>query len=430
MAPITVHVRYAGKMYEVVTDRWVACLKDLSALKVLNLASNQIDMVLPGELAGNPLESLNLASNRIGATGPDCLEGLRGHPTLCTLDLTNNRLGVSSEAAILDILASLPALKSVYFMGNDIVKIERYRRKIVQACPLLTYLDERPVFEDERRCVGQFFEGGIEAERAERKLIYAETRAKERAQFVSMRVFMEGGSREESLEAHKLEYDETLQRYHAGEALDPEFEGRDEEGGDDEESSSDISSEDECSDGEVPALEYVPEGDRPTESVETLTGIPTSLTTSATTQSVSTGFTSRPLIEEVKADLGYGAEEDIPGVEVIEVGGECPHIAPTEAEGETEERVAEGDSSEEEEEEGDGTVVGHTSPAPANDLASILSHACAQAEAEGEGEGEGEGVPVGEVGSTGPVDMEEEEEDVDMSESEGYEGDEGMSDVD
>lgn len=41
---------------------------------------------------------------------------------------------------------------------------------MIHKLPTLKYLDDRPVFEDERRYVAAFFRGGIEEERNERKL--------------------------------------------------------------------------------------------------------------------------------------------------------------------------------------------------------------------------------------------------------------------
>lgn len=38
----------------------------------------------------------------------------------------------------------------------------------------LAFLDDRPIFEDERRCARAFFQGGIEAEREELKKIREE----------------------------------------------------------------------------------------------------------------------------------------------------------------------------------------------------------------------------------------------------------------
>jgi dynein assembly factor 1, axonemal len=45
-------------------------------------------------------------------------------------------------------------LRCLYLKGNPVVSaIKNYRKTIVAALPNLQYLDERPVFEDERRLV-------------------------------------------------------------------------------------------------------------------------------------------------------------------------------------------------------------------------------------------------------------------------------------
>lgn len=48
-------------------------------------------------------------------------------------------------------------------------KIQNYRKKIIASIPTLKYLDDRPVFEEDRRFAEAFMRGGIEEERAERR---------------------------------------------------------------------------------------------------------------------------------------------------------------------------------------------------------------------------------------------------------------------
>ena len=55
--------------------------------------------------------------------------------------------------AALDALRRLPHLKCLYLRGNPLVSAARpYRKAVLAALPSLTYLDDRPVFEAERRC--------------------------------------------------------------------------------------------------------------------------------------------------------------------------------------------------------------------------------------------------------------------------------------
>lgn len=71
----------------------------------------------------------------------------------------------------------MPKLAVLYLHGNEVCKkIEHYRKTIIHRLPNLKYLDDRPVFEDERRYCEvininkkAFARGGIEEEREERK---------------------------------------------------------------------------------------------------------------------------------------------------------------------------------------------------------------------------------------------------------------------
>ena len=52
------------------------------------------------------------------------------------------------------MLKQLPNLKCLYLQGNPVVShMKNYRKTMIAALPSLGYLDERPVFEDERRMV-------------------------------------------------------------------------------------------------------------------------------------------------------------------------------------------------------------------------------------------------------------------------------------
>jgi len=47
--------------------------------------------------------------------------------------------------------------------------MKNYRKTLIHKLPKLKFLDDRPVFDDERRFAEAFMAGGIEAEREERK---------------------------------------------------------------------------------------------------------------------------------------------------------------------------------------------------------------------------------------------------------------------
>ena len=89
------------------------------------------------------------------------------------LDLTKNKC--SDPAILPEILVNLPELRVLYLTNNEIVKnLENYRKRMVRDLLNLTFLDDRPVFPEDRRFVSAFYSGGIEAEREERKAFQRE----------------------------------------------------------------------------------------------------------------------------------------------------------------------------------------------------------------------------------------------------------------
>jgi dynein assembly factor 1 len=56
----------------------------------------------------------------------------------------------------------LPKLGVLYLSGNPVCKkIENYRKTIITLLPQLKYLDDRPVFEEDRRFAEAFTRGGM-----------------------------------------------------------------------------------------------------------------------------------------------------------------------------------------------------------------------------------------------------------------------------
>ena len=123
-------------------------LAGLPQLDTLNLAGNQI-ADLAGLEACTALRTLVLADNALAA--PEGAAPLGACTALESLDLQGNQL--EDGEALLAALRSLPRLKCLYLRDNPLVSALRcYRKRVVAALPALTYLDDRPVFEVERRC--------------------------------------------------------------------------------------------------------------------------------------------------------------------------------------------------------------------------------------------------------------------------------------
>jgi dynein assembly factor 1, axonemal len=142
------------------------------------------------------------------ATAQD-LEHLVQLPNLSVLDVQSNRI---VDPAVLDVLAKMPNLKVLYLQGNDVVKhIKQYRKTLVYRCRKLRYLDDRPVFEDERRRVdawgkaldasGGDYKAAQEAERVEIEAIRQEKRDRDRMNFLHFEQLMAEGKRKRAEEA-------------------------------------------------------------------------------------------------------------------------------------------------------------------------------------------------------------------------------------
>jgi len=114
------------------------------------------------------LQSLQLKRNKIGINGLSDLQGLIEIQSLTSLDLSDNL--IDDEAVESEILMKMPNLAVLYFQNNPVCKkISNYRKSLIRNLPNLKFLDDRPVFPEDRRYVVAFFVGGLEAEREERK---------------------------------------------------------------------------------------------------------------------------------------------------------------------------------------------------------------------------------------------------------------------
>ena len=119
-------------------------------------------------ISQNPeLDMLYLARNRVGRNGVDDLRGLLECPSLTTIDLQNNK--IDDPEVVDEIFCQMPNIKVLYLQGNPVTsKIKNYRKTMISKIPTLKYLDDRPVFDDDRRNAEAFARGGLEEEREER----------------------------------------------------------------------------------------------------------------------------------------------------------------------------------------------------------------------------------------------------------------------
>ncbi|KAK7199677.1 Outer row dynein-assembly protein 7 [Novymonas esmeraldas] len=80
--------------------------------------------------------------------------------------------------AIAHFFQRLPLVSVIYLHGNGLShRLRHYRRNMILELPALTYLDERPVFPEERRVTEAWGRGGEAAESAERAAVREEKRA-------------------------------------------------------------------------------------------------------------------------------------------------------------------------------------------------------------------------------------------------------------
>lgn len=117
-------------------------------LDCINLSKNNIKTI-KNLSSLTQLNSIILSHNCIQSV--EDVVHLLQVPSLQTVDLQHNKI---SDPAVVDILSQLPDLRVLYLQGNDVVKkIPHYRKTIISKIKELKYLDDRPVFDDERRRV-------------------------------------------------------------------------------------------------------------------------------------------------------------------------------------------------------------------------------------------------------------------------------------
>lgn len=159
----------------------------MTNLRTLNLSENNI-FKIEGLENCVQLISLYIKKNKIGVKSNDdtrsgsevCQESLAGLlecPSLESIELSDNY--IEEPECIEEIFMKMPNLKVLYLLKCPVTReIKNYRKHVISCLPDLRYLDDRPVFDDDRRHAEAFARGGITEERKERDLIKEEKQAK------------------------------------------------------------------------------------------------------------------------------------------------------------------------------------------------------------------------------------------------------------
>jgi len=85
---------------------------------------------------------------------------------LDTLYIQSNKI---KDPTVLEEIFMKMGIKVLYFQNNEAVRgIKDYRKVVISSLPTLTYLDERPVFDEDRRFAEAYTKGGREGEKEER----------------------------------------------------------------------------------------------------------------------------------------------------------------------------------------------------------------------------------------------------------------------
>ena len=125
--------------------------------------------------------------NRIGKNGLEDVYGVLECPSLTVIDISDNF--IEDPDILPQVLEKMPNLAVLYMQGNPVTKkIKNYRKTLIAKIPTLKYLDDRPVFEDDRRNAEAFDRGGLEEERKEREKI---TKEKDDAHWKNHEAFKE-----------------------------------------------------------------------------------------------------------------------------------------------------------------------------------------------------------------------------------------------
>jgi len=133
-------------------------------LCILNLSNNKIQSI-PNISYLNKLENLYISKNSLSTV--ENLEGLLNLKSLSLLDIQNNPFSVNPDDLI-TFLNKLEKLKVLYLKGDITRLIPNYRRTLIVKIKNLTYLDDRPIKNEDKVGAEAYFKGGYQAEKEAR----------------------------------------------------------------------------------------------------------------------------------------------------------------------------------------------------------------------------------------------------------------------
>lgn len=168
----------------------------LLSLRSINLGFNHLTTLQGIEMLPS-VEKLIVAHNSI-----EDISAVSVLPNLSVLDVSYNKL--SDGCAVRQVVSKSKKLASLMLHGNDFVRsVKNYRKTIIVENGNLKYLDEHPVFDDERRCAIAFIKGGLDGERKERAVIRQEEADRQASQKLFFKGIVENAKKKREIEEVK-----------------------------------------------------------------------------------------------------------------------------------------------------------------------------------------------------------------------------------
>ncbi|AYU83867.1 hypothetical protein, conserved [Leishmania donovani] len=150
----------------------------LPLLRTLDVAQNQIVTLNGLDEAAPQLQTLLAGRNKLQS-----LDGVQGLSGLLSLDVSHNCIE-DEEATSACLCGNRATLRTLLLHGNELCRrTPHHRKRWIAAFPALRFLDEYPVFDDERARAEAFAGGGAAAEAEIRSAQRTRALAEAREQF-------------------------------------------------------------------------------------------------------------------------------------------------------------------------------------------------------------------------------------------------------